>query len=289
MVPENKVGIERSRKDSRHPVSYESFDVGIRDMIDRVSTTEDAKEVVDKIDRGKKLLESLGIFEENATRFSMLEFEVYLKIAGECLYDDLPVNKKAMAKWCSRLSNDEIDDMRREVMGGCRIVTMYGRHRRKMSAEKKKADIEIRAGLLIEKLDKDGHVEVPVGVGKAESEVYEMVKNYARRRGVTETSVGVFKTHVSDEDVDSFMNTFLFSDHVKDASHVDYMAYRLLYAVKFGNQRVMSRAKKAISAIYESGYLEYDAHVAHLKYVERHLNAIRDSSEKSLNYWSEYE
>lgn len=289
MVPENKVGIERTRKGSRHPVSYESFDVGIRDMIDRVSTTEDAKEVVDKIDRGKKLLESLGIFEENATRFSMLEFEVYLKIASECLYDDLPVHKKAVAKWLSRLTDEEIDGLRREVKGGRRIGSIYGRERRNRSAAKRKSEIEAYAEFYIGQFDDNGQVEVPVGCERQEQEVYKMVKRHVCERGAIETTAGVFKRFADDNDVDQIMWAYSPSDSLRKESPYKYMAYRILHEVLYGNKRVKDRAERAVAAIYESGYLGYNAHRKHVAYIERHLAAIQDSSGKSLNYWSEYE
>lgn len=289
MVPENKVGIERSRKDARHPVSYESFDVGIRDMIDRVSTTEDAKEVVDKIARGKKLLESLGIFEENATRFAMLEFEVYLKIASECLYDELPVNKKAMAKWLSRLTDEEIDGLRREVREGRRIVSIYGRERRNRSAAKKKSEIEAYAEFLISRFDKDGQVKVPVGCERKESEVYKMVKKHARERGAIETSAGVFKRWVDEKDVDQIMFAYSPSASLRKEHPFKYMAYRIINEIICGDRRIQGRAERAVAAIYESGYLDYNANAKHVAYIERHLAAIQDSSGKTLNYWSEYE
>ena len=260
--------------------SFASFEGGVWKMIDEVKTASDASAVVKKLEDGKKLLEALGIFEENATRFAILEYETYMKIAKESLYSDLNYHRKKVAMFCASLSADEQEKVRSRVENGERIVTIVNnmvKSRCRKNAEKR---VDNAVSGLIELYESGETVNINCSGAKGSDmdKVRERFERYVLHSDGVSFGNGLFKKSPDIRYVKSVIDTFHPEDPEKPT--IEETPINLCKEFFFGNQRVRSRARFIVNLIFNTDYLDYWAPAEYVSAIEEKLSEIAEFDRK---------
>lgn len=122
-------------------VATDQVMLGARQMLEKIVDAESARETVDSVDKLKRMLDIAEQYGEYATRFCILEAEMYLKIKDIRGADSrLTPSKRRMVDWLRRMDDAELEKiMRNEVMWGTRLQAVFRRNEGAAGVDHKRA------------------------------------------------------------------------------------------------------------------------------------------------------